>query len=104
MSITLIRLRNKIISAVLRSVDNSFTAITITVKDNYAASIQYAAVAIEYFESDKLNYKVSVHTENSLSLGSVKWKRCPPGKENIGFTIIPPAFLTLLRVPSISLL
>src|SRR2546422_4595925 len=36
----------------------------------------------------------SVHTASSLPLGSVKWNRRPPGKENAGFTIFPPASLT----------
>ena len=42
----------------------------------------------------------SVHTASSLPLGSVKWNRRPPGKENGGFTIFPPASLTFASTSS----
>ena len=42
----------------------------------------------------------SVHTASSLPLGSVKWNRRPPGKENVGFTIFPPASLTFASTSS----
>ena len=42
----------------------------------------------------------SVHTASSLPLGSVKWNRRPPGKENVGFTIFPPACLTFASTSS----
>src|SRR5438876_6657464 len=42
----------------------------------------------------------SVHTASSLPLGSVKWNRRPPGKENGGFTIFPPACLTFASTSS----
>ncbi len=40
-------------------------------------------------------FHASDQTAYSLPLGSVKWKRRPPGNENIGFMIVPPAFSIL---------
>lgn len=42
----------------------------------------------------------SDHTANSLPLGSVKWKRRPPGKSNTGLRSVPPAACTFARVSS----
>jgi hypothetical protein len=42
-------------------------------------------------------------TASSLPLGSVKWKRRPPGKAKIGFVILPPAAVTDLSAASRSL-
>lgn len=36
----------------------------------------------------------SDQTANSVPLGSMKWKRRPPGKEKGGFVIVPPASST----------
>ena len=42
----------------------------------------------------------SDQTANSLPLGSMKWKRRPPGKLNIGLMTLPPALVTLASVAS----
>src|SRR5207245_10831725 len=42
----------------------------------------------------------SVHTASSFPLGSLKWKRRPPGNEYVLRTILPPACLTFPSVSS----
>jgi hypothetical protein len=37
---------------------------------------------------------VADHTANSFPLGSLKWKRRPPGNGNVSFTILPPSAFT----------
>jgi competence protein ComEC len=43
-----------------------------------------------------------LHTASSLPPGSMKWKRRPPGKENIGRAMIPPASQTCSSAASSS--
>lgn len=44
--------------------------------------------------------QASDQTANSLPLGSVKWKRRPPGNSNTGLTTLPPAASTFAWVSS----
>ena len=43
---------------------------------------------------------LSDHTDSSFPLGSVKWKRRPPGNENIGLTMVPPALRIFSSMPA----
>src|SRR6266516_7865636 len=45
-------------------------------------------------------YGRSVHTASSLPLGSLKWKRRPPGNGYVLRTIVPPACLTFASIAS----
>lgn len=53
-----------------------------------------------HYENPIARDYLSDHSASSFPLGSVKWKRRPPGNEKIGLTILPPAERTFCSLAS----